>query len=122
SSEYATIKYSGGNEVIYTPPANFTGDDRFTYVVRDSAGQLATGTVSIAVVATRPVLSIQLGTDTVTMQWPTNFTGYVAEVAAPMVNTNTWITLTKMPGIAGTNYPLTFPPTTRYQVFRLRSP
>jgi hypothetical protein len=53
SYDYATIKYAGGN-VIYTPPTNFTGTDSFTYVVQDSLGLTATGTVTVSVSALPP--------------------------------------------------------------------
>jgi 1,4-alpha-glucan branching enzyme len=46
--DFATLKYSGGN-VVYTPPTNFTGTDSFTYVVQDSLGLTATGTVTVTV-------------------------------------------------------------------------
>jgi formylglycine-generating enzyme len=45
----STIKYSGSPDLFYTPPINFIGTDTFTYTVRDSLGQTATGTVSVLV-------------------------------------------------------------------------
>lgn len=60
SFDYATIKYStyaGSPAVFYAPPTNFTGTDTFTYVVRDSLGLTATGTVSVAVVALMEITS-----------------------------------------------------------------
>jgi len=38
-----------GHEVTYTPDSAFTGCDEFTYVLRDSAGAAATGTVCVTV-------------------------------------------------------------------------
>ncbi len=35
------------NDLVYTPPALFSGQDQFTYVVADDLGLTATGTVSI---------------------------------------------------------------------------
>ena len=40
-----------GDEVLYTPAANYTGADAFTYTVRDEDGETATATVSVAVLA-----------------------------------------------------------------------
>ena len=37
------------NKVIYTPEADFTGDDMFTYRVKDQCGQTADATVTIHV-------------------------------------------------------------------------
>jgi hypothetical protein len=49
SSDYLTLKLNGETSFIYTPPNNFSGVDTFTYVVRDSYGFTATGTVTITV-------------------------------------------------------------------------
>lgn len=35
SSEYATIKYATSPQIVYTPPAGFTGLDSFTYIMQD---------------------------------------------------------------------------------------
>lgn len=48
SSAGGTVSLSGGN-VTYTPPTDFNGSDTFTYVVTDSEGGSATGTVTINV-------------------------------------------------------------------------
>ena len=40
-----------GNQVQYTPDANFNGSDSFTYVVSDTGGKTATGSVSVNVVS-----------------------------------------------------------------------
>ena len=39
-----------GNELVYTPVADFTGTDSFTYIVTDPAGNQSTGTVTVTVV------------------------------------------------------------------------
>jgi hypothetical protein len=86
---------------------------------------MATGTVSVVVVGStvaRPTLSIQLGTGTATIQWTTNFTGYVAQATGTVADTNSWATLTNVPTFVGTNFALTFPITNAQQFFRLRSP
>ncbi|MEU4160347.1 Ig-like domain-containing protein [Actinoplanes sp. NPDC026670] len=44
-----------GDLIRYTPAKDFTGDDRFTYVVSDGAGGKATGTVTVTVTDHRPV-------------------------------------------------------------------
>ncbi|MGQ0463918.1 MAG: Ig-like domain-containing protein [Sporichthyaceae bacterium] len=43
-----------GDSVVYTPAKGFLGTDTFTYVVTDSDGGKATGTVTIVVVNTAP--------------------------------------------------------------------
>jgi Ca2+-binding RTX toxin-like protein len=42
---------NNGAEVRYTPRSNFTGNDTFTYTVRDAAGMLAQATVTVHVAA-----------------------------------------------------------------------
>lgn len=43
-----------GNGVIYTPRANFTGTDTFTYTISDGQGGTATGTVTVTVADSAP--------------------------------------------------------------------
>jgi hypothetical protein len=47
--DYATIKYGSTTNMAYVPPLNFTGTDTLTYVIQDSLGMMATGTVSVLV-------------------------------------------------------------------------
>jgi hypothetical protein len=47
--DYLTLKVAGEHSFTYTPPTDFVGVDTFTYLVRDSAGLMAMGTVTIAV-------------------------------------------------------------------------
>ncbi len=47
---HGTVKNASG-VVTYTPAANYTGSDSFTYTIRDSVGQTATATVSVTVAA-----------------------------------------------------------------------
>ena len=45
-----TVTLSGNASLVtYTPKANFTGQDQFTYIVNDGAGSSATGTVVVTV-------------------------------------------------------------------------
>jgi hypothetical protein len=53
-TEGGTIVANGGDSYTYTPPATFTGVDRFTYSVRDSFGGTATATVSVSVTPAAP--------------------------------------------------------------------
>ena len=45
-----------GSSVLYTPPADFVGNDSFTYTVTDSRGASAQGTVQVSVQDVEPVL------------------------------------------------------------------
>jgi hypothetical protein len=36
-------------DLVYTPPSNFTGEDQFTYTIRNSQGAAATGRVHVLV-------------------------------------------------------------------------
>ncbi len=52
-----------GNTILYTPPANFVGDDTFSYTVRDSRGASSLGVVQVAVndSAGANIISVTLG-------------------------------------------------------------
>jgi subtilisin-like proprotein convertase family protein len=47
-SNSGAVSLSGGN-VTYTPHANFTGTDTFTYGISDGRGDMATGTVHVTI-------------------------------------------------------------------------
>jgi hypothetical protein len=51
SDNGGTILDTGGASITYTPPAGFTGLDRFTYNIEDELGAAATGEVQVEVVA-----------------------------------------------------------------------
>jgi hypothetical protein len=59
SFDYATIKFPPGTQAIYSPPTNFVGTDNFDYVIQDSVGQTATGTVSMVVTGRPPLITLQ---------------------------------------------------------------
>ena len=40
---------SGGPGISYTPPADYSGGDTFTYTITDGAGHFDTATVSITI-------------------------------------------------------------------------
>jgi hypothetical protein len=48
---HGSATFTAAGQVQYTPAAGFLGTDTFTYTVTDSAGNTATGTVTIDVVA-----------------------------------------------------------------------
>ncbi|MDY6805386.1 MAG: cadherin-like domain-containing protein [Cyanobacteriota bacterium] len=61
SAEDATGTVSQkGNNFIYTPPDNFSGEDTFTYTVEDERGETDTATVTVEVlgIATPPTLEV----------------------------------------------------------------
>lgn len=61
-----------GNSVIYTPNAGFTGDDQFTYTIRDTDGNTATGNVFVRVNAPGGNLNAQADLYTVDMNSTAN--------------------------------------------------
>ncbi|MEK7438681.1 MAG: choice-of-anchor C family protein [Pseudomonadota bacterium] len=48
TAAHGTVALSGGN-VIYTPAANYNGQDSFSYTMRDAAGLQSSATVSVTV-------------------------------------------------------------------------
>lgn len=50
SSEGGTINDPGGAWFTYTPPAGFTGVDRFTYNIKDELGAELTSVIEVEVV------------------------------------------------------------------------
>lgn len=60
NGQNGTVSISGSN-VVYTPAANFFGEDSFSYVMRDAAGLTSTATVSVTVnpVNDEPTISFQ---------------------------------------------------------------
>jgi hypothetical protein len=57
SAADGTAVLNSNGTVTYTPAAGFTGDDTFTYTVQDGFGFVGTGTVSVSVTSTAPVLA-----------------------------------------------------------------
>jgi outer membrane protein OmpA-like peptidoglycan-associated protein len=49
SAANGSVVINANNSVTYTPAAGFTGNDTFTYTLRDATGATATGTVSVIV-------------------------------------------------------------------------
>lgn len=50
SSNGGAVSWSGG-DITYTPPPNFTGVDRFSYIITDALGATATADIEVMVVA-----------------------------------------------------------------------
>ncbi len=59
---------TSGGAITYTPNAGFVGADSFTYTIRDGFGQLATATVTVAVIP--PALNAANDTATTTAGSP----------------------------------------------------
>lgn len=65
TAQHGTVAISG-NDVVYTPTANYAGNDSFTYVVTDDFGATSTATVSVTVNAVNDAPSIQYQRSTIT--------------------------------------------------------
>jgi len=66
-------------------------------------------------------LSIERRTDTVTIRWPTNGSGYSVE-ATPTLPPINWTTLNVTPVVQGTNYAVTDQVSGDSRFYRLRKP
>ena len=75
SSRGGTVTWNGGS-IFYSPPADFLGDDTFTYVLTDARGADATGLVTVSLINNRaPALA--------------PMANYVVDVLKTLVVTNT---------------------------------
>ena len=63
-----------GNWVLYEPPADFTGSDSITWVMRDSEGDQSTGTILAQVTAPTPLSQPMLNLITITFDTAPNTT------------------------------------------------
>ncbi len=60
SKEGGTVAIASGNRVVYTPPANFTGEDQFYYMVSDGNGGTARAKVTVTVTAPLSAAALNL--------------------------------------------------------------
>jgi hypothetical protein len=82
SSQGATVSVSGNN-VIYTPKANFIGDDAVTYTVTDGA-QSVTGTYTVTVNNAKPVAKPY----TISNSWKNLQNGYIFNIGGDANDTD----------------------------------
>ncbi|EHB55891.1 outer membrane adhesin like protein [Mycolicibacterium rhodesiae JS60] len=92
---HGSATYSGGS-VTYTPAANYTGADTFTYTITDGRGEKVTGTVNVTVspindapVAGNPAFTTSTDPDTGVVTGHVNVTdpdggAVIYELAAPV--------------------------------------
>lgn len=68
--DFATVKYA--DYLVYTPPTNFVGSDTLTFTAVDQFGNVATNSVTVAVLPTslhfNPVANLHLGAQGLQMQ------------------------------------------------------
>jgi hypothetical protein len=107
--------------IVYTPPTNYNGNDIFTFVVQDTFGGTATGTVSVAVapgVPERPGLSGIVRQNDGTMEIQGSGTpgrAYLLQVAPDLTSWSTLATNAASTGgqllfidLEATNHPVRF--------------
>jgi len=49
NSSHGTVEINGASSITYTPAANYTGSDNFTYTISDLAGATSTATASVTI-------------------------------------------------------------------------
>ena len=57
-----SVSINQDNTVTYTPPADYLGEDSFTYTVSFEDGTTATGTVNVSVILPRPIANPDIAT------------------------------------------------------------
>lgn len=64
--QFGTLTNPSGNQLLYTPPANFEGVDTFTYTINDDSGQGedSTATVTITIVEDNDAVTANPDSDT----------------------------------------------------------
>jgi len=97
---------STNNLTSYT----FTSTNTLIFAIPDYALSDNAGGVSVLVspANTIPRLSIAADTSTVTLQWPTNATGFTL-AQNPGLQAGSWIDVGPLPAISNTNYSVTLP-------------
>ena len=85
----------GGSAISYTPAGGFTGSDTFTYIIADTGGDAATGTVTVTVTASTAVsLNVMYlqkeGGEFVVRFAGTPDTAYTIETTTSLVEPITW--------------------------------
>ena len=112
----AELQFVTGGGVIYTPNAGYVGMDSFTYTVTDGHGVPATGTITVAVGAVKPTVTIASGAThptkdafTVTLAFSESVTGLVASEVAVTNGTASGLRG------SGTTYSLTVTPDADYE-------
>ena len=125
---------NGETVALYTPPANFTGSDTFTYTNADSCGMTAVGTVNVTVTASGSFFNLvsihseQVAADTVVrivvMGIPS--VSYTLQRAESLAASTPWSDLLSRPaGTTGSNFGrvvflVTNPPSPTY--YRTKTP
>ena len=49
--DHGTVQYNGNGSFSYTPEANYSGTDSFTYTVTDGSGSVSTATINVSISA-----------------------------------------------------------------------
>ncbi len=106
---------------VYTVATNET----LIFVVPDYALSDNSGGVSVLISPAIPVIPVVLtivpGTDTVTLEWPTNASGYNLQQTTNSLP-GAWSFVTNSPFVLNTNFAVTLPIGSTNQFFRLQHP
>lgn len=90
---------------------------------RVAGGSMAEHTLALVADPLPPLyLQAQPGAGTLTLQWPTNYSGFIPQANSVLANTTGWADLAGTPVPGGSNCSLTLPSTNAACFFRLRSP
>jgi lysophospholipase L1-like esterase len=90
SRESGTLSVNPDGSFTYTPPTDFVGTDSFTYTVTDGAGNTASATVTLGVLATVRVEAEDMDLE-----------DYVVETGQAFASNNALIAVTPTEGVVG---------------------
>jgi hypothetical protein len=112
----------GRDSTILTNLYIFSTNETLVFVIPDYGLGDNSGGVSVLVSrAASPTLSIISGPGTVTLQWPTNATGFKLE-QSPLIQPASWTDVATPPATVGVLYSLVLPANAGTTFFRLHHP
>jgi hypothetical protein len=113
SETLAFSSAQGFNKVVVhydAPPP--TGGDYGTIFVADN--------MRVALAPIPPTLQISWSTDQIQIAWPTSAAGFALQANTNLLSTDTWVSITNVPGVTGGLYTVTMPVDAAQRFFRLK--